>query len=80
MTIDITLNSIPATIPDGSTLRELIAAHLGRELDERGQAADGAKLGLAAAVNGAVVPRSAWSTRELAAGNTVELVTAAQGG
>lgn len=80
MTIDITLNSTPTTIQQGSTLRDLVSSHLGRELDEQGQAADGTKLGLAVAVNGAVVPRSAWAQRELAAGYTVELVTAAQGG
>ncbi|MFJ2620607.1 sulfur carrier protein ThiS [Glutamicibacter sp. NPDC087344] len=80
MSIQITLNSAPLSIAPGLTVRELVTSHTGRELTEQGQAADGGTLGIAVAVDGAVVPRSAWSQRELAAGNTIELVTAAQGG
>ncbi|GAA3681618.1 sulfur carrier protein ThiS [Nocardioides ginsengisoli] len=36
--------------------------------------------GVAVAVNGEVVPRSAWPDRLLADGDVVELVTAVQGG
>ena len=35
---------------------------------------------MAVAVGGEVVPRSAWATRELAAGDEVDVVTAVQGG
>ena len=36
--------------------------------------------GVAVAVNGEVVPRSQWGDRRLAAGDHVEVLTAAQGG
>ena len=36
--------------------------------------------GVAVAVNGEVVPRSAWTTASLADGDRVEVLTAAQGG
>ena len=36
--------------------------------------------GIAVAVNGAVVPRSEWSTKELHDGDSIEIVRAVQGG
>jgi len=36
--------------------------------------------GVAVAVNGEVVPRGEWAVRSLADGDTVEILTAAQGG
>lgn len=36
--------------------------------------------GVAAAVNGEVVPRTDWDATRLAPGDTVEVITAAQGG
>ncbi len=36
--------------------------------------------GLAVAVNGEVVSRSAWSKREIEEGDEIEVLTAAQGG
>lgn len=39
-----------------------------------------APAGVAVAVNGAVVPRSAWSTHHLDDGDVVEVVTAKAGG
>ena len=36
--------------------------------------------GVAVALNGAVVPRSAWSSTLVAAGDRIEVLTAAQGG
>jgi sulfur carrier protein len=36
--------------------------------------------GIAVAVNGEVVPRASWATSELAEGDNVEVLTAAQGG
>ncbi|HCJ55851.1 MULTISPECIES: sulfur carrier protein ThiS [Glutamicibacter] len=79
-TIGINFNSQPADLAEGTTLRELISTSIGKELDGNSLAVDGSKLGIAAAVNGAVVPRSAWNTCLLAQGHSVELVTAAQGG
>jgi sulfur carrier protein len=39
-----------------------------------------ARRGVAVAVNGTVVPRSSWTEVALADGDTVEVLTAAQGG
>ncbi|BAL85860.1 putative sulfur transfer protein [Actinoplanes missouriensis 431] len=39
-----------------------------------------AQRGVAVAVNGTVVPRSAWNEVDLADGDRVEVLTAAQGG
>ncbi|GAB3545267.1 hypothetical protein GCM10027404_03500 [Arthrobacter tumbae] len=61
-------------------LLHLVAELTGRALTPGGQAADGSRLGVAVAVNAAVIPRSEWSGRELTAGDNVELVTAVQGG
>jgi sulfur carrier protein len=36
--------------------------------------------GVAAAINGAVVPRTAWDSTALAEGDEVEVLTAVQGG
>lgn len=43
------------------------------------KAAESSK-GVAVAVNAEVVPRSAWSERRLAEGDSIELLKAAQGG
>ena len=40
----------------------------------------GERRGVAVAVNGAVVPRSAWSSVRLRDGDRVEVLSAAQGG
>jgi len=66
MTIE--LNGAPRQIRDGTSVAELI-----REIT-------GAERGTAAVVDGEVVPRSCWATTTLRAGQTVELVTAVQGG
>jgi sulfur carrier protein len=39
-----------------------------------------ARRGVAVAVNGTVVPRSTWAEARLADGDTVEVLSAAQGG
>jgi sulfur carrier protein len=66
----IQLNGTPTTDRDGATLAELLAA-LGVESRARG---------VAVAVNGEVVPRSAWEDRRVADGDRVEALTAMQGG
>lgn len=63
-----------------ANLLQLVAELTGRELAPTGHPADGTRLGMAVAVNAAVVPRSQWAGRELTEGDDVELVTAVQGG
>ena len=56
----------------------LVAATLAALLDEK--AVDVAQRGIAVALNGAVVPRAAWSQTSLKPGDNVEIVRARQGG
>ncbi|MFG1479451.1 sulfur carrier protein ThiS [Xanthobacter sp. V4C-4] len=55
---------------DAATLADLIGA----------KGLDAARKGIAVALNGAVVPRRAWAQTTLADGDTVEIITAKQGG
>ena len=62
------VNGRPREVPEGVTVRELLAS-LG--LDRRG---------VAAAMNGAVVPRARWASTQVTDGAEVEVLTAVQGG
>ncbi len=68
MSVQVKLNGEPRGLPDGSTLTYAVA-----ELTA-------APSGVAAAVNGEVVPRGAWAATPLRDGDQVEVVTAVQGG
>ncbi len=67
--ITIRLNDRGRTVAAGTTLAALV--------DALGLAGRG---GLAIAVNGAIVPRQEWPRRQLAAGEELLVVGAAQGG
>ena len=64
----LTVNGDPRDLPPGTTLADLVA-----QLVPSAQ-------GVAAAVNGEVVPRRAWPDTPLADGSVVEVMTAVQGG
>jgi sulfur carrier protein len=64
----VTLNGETRDVPPGTTVE-----HVVRQLTDQ-------PTGIAAAVNGEVVPRSAWAARALAELDRVEVVTAVQGG
>ncbi|WP_197084494.1 sulfur carrier protein ThiS [Saccharothrix sp. ST-888] len=66
--ISLTVNGEPRRIPPATTLAEVVAT-LSR-----------APRGVAAALNEAVVPRSAWADTVLDAGDRIEILTAVQGG
>jgi sulfur carrier protein len=66
--LTVTVNGQPREVPAGTTLGELVAA------------VTGLATGVAAAVNGEVVPRSSWPGTQLQGGDQVEVVTAVQGG
>ena len=68
MTVRVRLNGEPRELPDGSTMVQAVA-----ELTA-------AATGVAAAVNGDVVPRGSWAATLLRDGDQVEVVTAVQGG
>ncbi|WP_111467161.1 sulfur carrier protein ThiS [Microbacterium suaedae] len=78
--IEIIVNGDRLTLPDGSGPADVVAALTGRAVASDGQAADGEPLGIAVAVDDAVVPRRAWAAHRLGDGSRVEVLTAAQGG
>lgn len=73
-----TVNGEPYQGGAEETLLDLLARHTGRELTADGRAADGSRLGIAVAVDGAVVRRSRWATTPVA--GAIDIVTAVQGG
>jgi sulfur carrier protein len=68
MTIE--LNGERITLTTGASVADAVK-HAG---------ADGERRGVAVAVDGEVVPRSAWNETELSEGQRVEVVGAIQGG
>jgi sulfur carrier protein len=68
VSVQVRLNGEPRELPDGTTVAEAVA-----ELTS-------AATGVAAAVNGDVVPRGSWTATPLSDGDQVEVVTAVQGG
>jgi sulfur carrier protein len=68
VSIRVTVNGQPREFPAGTTVSELVAAVT--EL----------ATGVAAAVNGEVVPRGSWPGTRLRDGDRAEVVTAVQGG
>ena len=68
MSMRVKLNGEPRELPDGTRLAEAVA-----ELTDLAG-------GVAAAVNGDVVPRGSWAVTPLRDGDQVEVVTAVQGG
>jgi sulfur carrier protein len=65
----LSVNGSPAPLPSPPTVAGLVAALPGA-----------GPRGIAVAVNGEVVPRSAWAATGLHPGDRVEVLTAAQGG
>jgi sulfur carrier protein len=68
-TLGVTLNDRPHAVAAPATLLGLLA-----------QAALAEQRGIAAAINGVVVPRAAWASRALAEGDRVLVIRATQGG
>lgn len=60
------------------TERILTAGNVARLLEQLGYGND--RRGIAVALNGQVVPRSAWGERKLQVGDEIEIVGAVQGG
>jgi sulfur carrier protein len=68
--MNVSVNGMPRTLPDGLTVADLVAAITGEPLPR----------GVAVARDGAVVPRSAWRATVVADGDRIEILTATQGG
>ena len=67
--MNVELNGSPVELEHGATVADAVDA-AGADSDR----------GVAAAVDGEVVPRSEWATTRLAEGQRVEVLRAAQGG
>lgn len=76
----VTVNGSPVTLAPGLTVTGAVSDLTGRALRADGTAADGLPLGIAVALDDAVIPRSRWSRTELTPGQKLEIVTAVQGG
>jgi sulfur carrier protein len=70
MTLKVTLNGEQRELPDGATVADAV--------DAVGAPADGR--GVAAAVDGEVVPRGRWASRALSTDDRIEVLQAVQGG
>ena len=68
MSLQVKLNGAPCELPDASTVAQAVVV------------LTTAPSGVAAAVNGDVVPRRSWDATMLRDGDQVEVVTAVQGG
>lgn len=68
MSVQVKLNGDPRELPGEATLAEAVAE------------VTNLATGVAAAVNGGVVPRGSWAATPLRDGDQVEVVTAVQGG
>jgi sulfur carrier protein len=66
--VNVTLNGEPREVPPGTTVAQLV----GMLTDQ--------PTGVAAALNGEVLPRRSWAGTPLAERDQVEVVTAVQGG
>ena len=64
----VVVNGAPREVGDDLTLEAFLLA------------AAGTTRGSAVVVDGEVVPRGAWATRRVCEGQTIELITAVQGG
>jgi len=68
--VEVVLNGKPCQLPEGATLADAVR--------EVGAPEDGR--GVAAAIDGEVVPRGEWTVRALARDERVEVLQAVQGG
>jgi sulfur carrier protein len=66
--MNVTINGTPQELTDGTSLADAISQ------------LTASATGVAAAVNGAVVRRTEWDGTGLADGDSVEVITAVQGG
>jgi sulfur carrier protein len=74
MALRLTVNGEPREMPDGATIDIAVAAVTGQARLPRRFS------GVAAAVNGEIVPRRSWAGAVLRDGDRVEVVTAVPGG
>ncbi|MGH1525342.1 sulfur carrier protein ThiS [Leifsonia sp. L25] len=78
--ITITVNGQPQEREVTLSVADLVEERTGIRVGAGGATSGAAPLGIAVAVNSAVIPRSGWAGEELADGDIIEIVSATQGG
>lgn len=78
--VTVRINEEDVKLPEDATVVDAVAQTTGRRLNPDGTPADGGRLGVAVALDAAVVPRSRWSATALTGAEDIEIVTAVQGG
>lgn len=78
--MELMINGQDHDLPSGTRLSAVVTRTTGRELHPDGTPVDGGRLGVAVALDAVVVPRSRWASTELADGQSIEIITAMQGG
>ena len=78
--MNITINGEPTDVQDGATVLDIVADLLNKPMNTDGTAADGSKLGIAVALSDTVIARSQWASTTPVDGDTLEIITAVQGG
>lgn len=72
MTVRVSVNGDPREVAPGTTVGQVVAEITGLPAET--------VTGVAAALNGEIVPRGTWPAAALTEGDQVEVVTAVQGG
>lgn len=80
MTTTITLNGERHELTRPTSALQLVSDHVEKNLGTDGTPVDGSRLGIAVAVDGEVIRRGKWSDFTLGEGQSVDIVTAVQGG
>lgn len=80
MTTTITLNGERHELARATSALELVSDLVEKDLGPDGTPVDGSRLGIAVAVDGEVIRRGKWSDFTLDEGQSVDIVTAVQGG
>ncbi|WP_327011605.1 sulfur carrier protein ThiS [Dactylosporangium sp. NBC_01737] len=68
--MQLVVNAVTADVDDTATIADVIQGLVG----------DAGPRGIAVALNGAVVPRDTWAATRPADGDTIDVLTAVQGG
>ena len=79
--MNITLNGQPTQLTQKNpTVKDAIETTLNKKLNPDGTFNDGTKAGIAAALGTTIIKRSEWATTPLPENDTLDIITAVQGG
>lgn len=78
--MSIKVNGTEQELDGKLTVLDVVARTTDKEFNPDGTPTDGSRPGIAAALNGAVIPRARWAETDVADGAVIDIVTAVQGG